>query len=107
MMFFNMTYCPPNVRFDQIWYNHGLSKCFMDTVSTIVITLYMFIFGTAQLLMYRRYGTEVNLSTLPKSNLYNLQRFLHIFIVLQCILRIVLQGTILDNNQIYGYMVIL
>ncbi|XP_014205257.1 ATP-binding cassette sub-family B member 6, mitochondrial [Copidosoma floridanum] len=106
MTHFNMSYCPPNATFGEIWYNHGLSKCFMDTVSSSVVALYLFIFGTAQLLMYKRYGSDVDANSLPRSKLYTLQKFLHIFIVLLSIVKIVLQDTVLGDQQIYGYMVV-
>ncbi|TGZ51703.1 Uncharacterized protein DBV15_03914 [Temnothorax longispinosus] len=70
-----MRYCPPNITFDDIWIDHGVSKCFMDTVSTSIISLYLIIFGSAQLWIYRKYGTETEESILPRSKLYNLQKF--------------------------------
>lgn len=85
--------------------NHGVSKCFMDTVSTAVISLYLIIFGSIQLWMYRKYGTDANESTLPKSKLYNLQKFILYFVPFLSILRIILQATILDDGMVYGYMV--
>lgn len=105
MEFSNMTYCPPNITLNQIWINHGMSKCFMDTVSSSVISLYLLIFGSVQLLMYRRYGTEIDFHTLPKSKLYILQKFFLLFIPFLSLLRIILQATVLDNKNIYGYMV--
>lgn len=101
----NMTFCPPNITFIQIWVNHGMSKCFMDTVSSSAIALYLLIFGTIQLLMYRRYGTEVDFHILPKSKLYTLQKFFLLFIPFLSFLRIILQATVLDDKNIYGYMV--
>lgn len=100
-----MTFCPPNVTFINIWVNHGMSKCFMDTVSTAVISLYIFILGSAQLWMYRRYGTDSDIHTLPKSKLYHLQKFLLFFMPVLSLIRIVLQATVLDDKQVYGYMV--
>ncbi|KAJ8682804.1 hypothetical protein QAD02_018596 [Eretmocerus hayati] len=106
MEFQNMTYCPPNVTFNQIWVNHGMSKCFMDTVGTSIIALYLFIFGSIQLLMYRRYGTENEFHSSPNSRLYKLQQFLLYFLPFLSLLRISLQATVLDDKQIYGYMIL-
>ena len=101
-----MTYCPPNITFTEIWVNHGMSKCFMDTVSTAVISLYLLIFGTVQLWMYRQYGTETNAGLLPKSKLYIVQKFFLYFIPVLNIVRIILQGTVLDDEKVYGYMIL-
>lgn len=100
------TYCPPNITFTDIWVKHGMSKCFMDTVSTSIISLYLLIFGTIQLWMYRKYGTETNASLLPKSKLYIVQKFFLYFVPILSILRLILQGTILDEKKIYGYMIL-
>ncbi|XP_076680576.1 ABC transporter ATP-binding protein/permease Hmt-1 [Andrena cerasifolii] len=101
-----MSYCPPNITFNEIWVNHGMSKCFMDTVSTALISLYLLIFGTVQLWMYREYGTETNSALLPKSKLYVAQKFFLYFIPVLSIVRIILQGTVLGDEKVYGYMIL-
>ncbi|XP_032669013.1 ATP-binding cassette sub-family B member 6, mitochondrial [Odontomachus brunneus] len=101
-----MRYCPPNITFNEIWVEHGMSKCFMDTISATVISLYLIIFGSIQLWMYRKYGTEIDASTLPKSKLYNLQKFILYFVPFLSVLRIILQATILDDGMVYGYMIL-
>ncbi|XP_029043529.1 ATP-binding cassette sub-family B member 6 [Osmia bicornis bicornis] len=100
------SYCPPNITFTDIWVQHGMSKCFMDTVSTSIISLYLLIFGTIQLGMYRKYGTEINAGLLSKSKLYIGQKFFLYFVPILSIIRIILQGTILDDKKIYGYMIL-
>ncbi|KZC11789.1 ATP-binding cassette sub-family B member 6, mitochondrial [Dufourea novaeangliae] len=101
-----MTYCPPNITFNGIWVEHGISKCFMDTITTTVISLYLLTFGTLQLWMYNKYGTEVSALLLPKNKLYTLQKFLLYFVPILSVVRIVLQGTILDDKRVYGYMIL-
>ena len=100
-----MSFCPPNITFNKIWVNHGMSKCFMDTVSTSIIALYLLIFGSTQLWMYRRYGTEIDFRSLPRSGLYKFQKFVLFFIPFLSLLRIILQATVLDDKHVYGYMV--
>lgn len=100
-----MKYCPSNITFTDIWINHGMSKCFMDTICTSIISLYLIIFGSIQLWMYRKYGTDADENALPKSKLYNLQKIVLYFVPFLSILRIILQATILDDGIVYGYMV--
>ncbi|XP_018350877.1 PREDICTED: ATP-binding cassette sub-family B member 6, mitochondrial [Trachymyrmex septentrionalis] len=105
----NMTiirYCPPNITFGDIWIDHGVSKCFMHTISTSVIFLYLIIFGTIQLWIYRKYGTETDANTLPRSKLYNLQKFVLYLVPILSIIRIILQATVLDDGKVYGYMIL-
>ncbi|XP_031848524.1 ABC transporter ATP-binding protein/permease Hmt-1 [Nomia melanderi] len=101
-----LTYCPPNITFTEIWVEHGMSKCFMDTVSISIISLYLLIFGTIQLWMYQKYGTETPASLLPKNKLYILQKVLLYFIPILSVVRILFQGTLLDDKRVYGYMIL-
>ncbi|XP_033222968.1 ATP-binding cassette sub-family B member 6, mitochondrial [Belonocnema kinseyi] len=103
---FCKTFCPPNITFNEIWVNHGMSKCFMDTVSTTILSMYIIIFGSFQLWMYRQYGTNINPNVLPKSKLYNLQKFCLYFVPILSVARIVLQATLLDDRTVYGYMLL-
>ncbi|XP_012278469.1 ATP-binding cassette sub-family B member 6, mitochondrial [Orussus abietinus] len=103
---YSMTYCPPNVTFGEIWVNHGMSECFMDTVSTLIVSFYLLIFGTIQLWMYRKYGTDTNENMLPKSKLYTMQKLLLYFVPLLAAVRLGLHGLVLDNKTIYGYMIL-
>lgn len=99
-----MEYCPPNVSLSDVWLNHGISHCFMDTVSTSVIAGFLFIFGSIQLLMYRKYATPID-ETITKSKLYNLQIFLHTFVPALALLRFILQASVYNDANTYGYMV--
>lgn len=100
-----MSYCPPNITFFEIWVNHGVSKCFMDTVSTAILSFYLIVFGSIQLWMYRKYGTETP-ALLPKSRLYNVQKFFLYFVPVLSVLRLILQATVLDDKKLYGYMIL-
>ncbi|XP_074036436.1 ABC transporter ATP-binding protein/permease Hmt-1 isoform X1 [Leptinotarsa decemlineata] len=102
----NISYCPPNISIWDVWVNHGTSQCFMDTITSSVIAGFIFVAGTIQLWMYRKYGTEVSPYHLSKSKLYYLQIFLTIFLPVLEILRFGLQGTIYEDKNIYGYMIL-
>lgn len=101
----NTTFCPPNITLSEIWVNHGTSKCFMDTVGTSFISLYLLIFGTIQLWIYKKYSTENDPNSIPKSKLYNTQKFVLYFLPVLSIVRLILQATVFDDKTIYGYMV--
>lgn len=100
-----LSYCPPNITIWEVWVNNGTSQCFMDTVTSSVIAGFILIAGTIQLCMYRKYGTEVSPNHLSKSKLYYFQIFLTLFLPMLEIVRFSLQGTILNDKTIYGYMV--
>lgn len=99
-----MEFCPPNVTFTDIWVNHGISHCFMDTVSSSVIAGFLLIFGSIQLIMYKKYATQID-EHIEKSKLYNFQIFLLCFVPLLAIVRFMLQATVYNESTIFGYMV--
>lgn len=70
-----MEFCPPNITIGQVWLEQGWSPCFLDTVSISVIAAFLLVFGTAQLCMYRRYGTR-NDAVAPSRH-YGAQLLLH------------------------------
>lgn len=102
----HIEYCPDNITLSDIWINHGLSHCFADTVSSTVIAGFMLIFGTFQLLMYRKYATPVDDPTqISVSKLYYFQIFLLLFVPILSIVRFILESFVFDDAHIYGYTV--
>ncbi|XP_076031730.1 ATP-binding cassette sub-family B member 6-like isoform X1 [Oratosquilla oratoria] len=101
-----MLYCPPNVTFSEIWVNHGISHCFLDTVTTAVYAGFLLLAGMAQWLMYHRYATVTDQYLRPKSMFFGLQVFLTIMMMVIAVVRLILQGTVLDKHVLYGYMIV-
>ncbi|CAL1290607.1 unnamed protein product [Larinioides sclopetarius] len=100
-----MLYCPANVSFLTPWVNHGLSHCFADTVSSIFIFLFIYIFGGVQSYMYSKYSSDLDPRIFPKSKLYKLQLGCHIFLPVLILVRFILECTVLYERVIYGYMI--
>lgn len=102
-----MEFCPPNSTLTFNWINHGLSECFMDTVTQSVISGFILLFGIIQLYFYRKYATQIiELDNLPRSRLFQLQIFFTVFIPILSIVRFILQSGYYDNGKVYGYMVL-
>lgn len=102
-----LQYCPTNVSmFGPIWSNHGISQCFLDTVSAGVIGGFLLLFGTIQLLMYRRYGTEIDPLQIGRSRMYNFQVFLLGLLPVLGVVRFVLEGFVFEGAQVYGFMIV-
>jgi hypothetical protein len=100
-----MRYCPENITITDVWVNHGVSECFMDTFSYSSVSVYLFIFGSLQIWMYQRYGSRVSDLSLPKSSLYMLQLTLTFLLSVIALVRFGLQVFLYNNGVIYGYMV--
>lgn len=102
----NISYCPQNVSIHDIWVDHGLSHCFYDTVSSSALAGFIVIFGTIQLIMYRKYATPIeDFSQISTSKLYYLQLFLLSFIPSLSILRFILESFVFSDAHLYGYTV--
>lgn len=67
-------FCPPNeTLLPHFLSDKGVSPCFTETVISSASVLYMLLFGSMQLLLYKRYATPVQHYALPFSQLYGLQ----------------------------------
>ncbi|XP_034664606.1 ATP-binding cassette sub-family B member 6, mitochondrial [Drosophila subobscura] len=101
-----MLYCPPNVTLSEVWTNHGISHCFMDTVGPSVYGGFILLFGCIQLLMYRKYATRITDPTqISKSRLYALQLFLLLLLPVLAVMRFFLNARIYTDSAVYGYMI--
>lgn len=99
-----MKFCPPNVTFSEIWVNHGVSQCFMETVYAGLLVGFLFIFGTIQLFYYRKYSTPVMVS-FPASKLFRVQIAITVLLAVVTISRFIVEAIIINHGIIYGYMV--
>ena len=100
-----MEYCPKDTPINIVWINHGISECFMNTVSSAVIGGFLLIFGTLQLFMYHKYAIEIERTQIGKSKLYVFQLLLLIVVPILAVIRFILEGFIFDGHVLYGYMV--
>lgn len=89
-----------------VWFNHGISQCFLDTISTVTIGGFLLLFGTIQLIMYHRYGMEINAAQIRRSKMYNFQLFLLGLLPLLTVVRFVLEGFVFEGAQVYGFMIV-
>ncbi|KAH8307650.1 hypothetical protein KR044_007307, partial [Drosophila immigrans] len=101
-----MLYCPPNVTLSQIWTKHGISHCFMETVGPAICGGFLLVFGSIQLLMYRKYATPMDPTQISKSRLYAVQLFLLLFVPVLALLRFFLNARIYQDSAVYGYMIL-
>lgn len=98
-------FCPPNISISDVWVNHGVSHCFMDTVSSSVISSFILLFGTVQLIIYKKYSTRIDRRRVRPSFLYKFQIFLILLLTVLTALRFELRWKYYDGAEIYGFMV--
>uniref|UniRef100_A0A0A9YUP4 ATP-binding cassette sub-family B member 6 n=1 Tax=Lygus hesperus TaxID=30085 RepID=A0A0A9YUP4_LYGHE len=101
-----MLYCNPNETFSGIWYNHGISNCFMDTITATGLFGYLLIFGSFQLWMYRKYGSPVASHSLSTPWLFVVQILLTLSLSALAVFNFLFTTVVLNGGVIYGYMVV-
>lgn len=101
----NLSYCPSNISVNDVWVNHGISHCFLDTVSSSVLAGFILLFGTIQLIVYRKHAISVETSQILPSKLYKLQLFLLSYVPLLAIVRFILESFVFPDAHLYGYAV--
>lgn len=97
--------CPPNITIHNIWINHGVSQCFLETLSSAIMAGFILFFGTIQLIIYKRHATRVESSRLRSSMLYKIQHLLLLTLAIATIARLYVEFKYFGGIQIYGYMV--
>ena len=58
-----MLYCGDQLNFTDIWIDEGINQCILDTITSGILFLLMFICGCLQCSMYRKYSTQVDTNT--------------------------------------------
>ena len=74
-----MRFCPPNITLSDIWINHGVSTCFLETVTSSIVASFILIFGIVELVFYRKYGTRID--NLTRNKMYMFQVVSHIMLI--------------------------
>ena len=58
-----MLYCGDQLNFTDIWIDEGINQCILDTITSGILFLLMFICGCLQCSMFRKYSTQVDTNT--------------------------------------------
>ncbi|XP_022108249.1 ATP-binding cassette sub-family B member 6, mitochondrial-like [Acanthaster planci] len=103
----NTQYCPGNTSLVPVWVDHGLSRCFLDTVVSSVLLFILLVPGGIQILLFLRRAVLVEQRFLVRPLWFRLQVALSVVMVLQYGTRLAVLG-ILGNEDhrvdLYGYM---
>lgn len=78
----------------------------MDTVTSVILSVYLLIFGSWHLWMYQKYGTPQSDNNLPKSRLYYVQLFFTYLVSVLAIIRFIVQIKYVYNDHVYWYMIL-
>ncbi|KAK3108532.1 hypothetical protein FSP39_010045 [Pinctada imbricata] len=97
-----MKYCG-NHNISEIWVGEGLNPCFINTVTSGILFIYMFICGCIQCSFYRKYGTGLDSKQLPGSFGFTIQILLTFILAVEAVINAILYDTSINEQVVYGY----
>lgn len=102
-----ISYCDHQSNFSALWINNGISHCFLTTLTSSVLGGIALLFGGIEIYFYRRYATRLEFSQWHSAHLkrlYVLQLALIFLVAAEPIVRLILNGTLIGDKRIYGYV---
>ena len=90
-----MKYCG-EVNFTDIWLDKGLNPCFIDTVTSTILFVFMLVFGCLQCSMFRKYSTPIDTNSRKGTLGFTFQVWASLAMVFACF-----------KNVLYWYFVLL
>ena len=99
-----MQYCPQNISIQDIWKENGVPLCFLETITSSILGLFILIFGTIQIIRYKKNGIKItNLSTSNK--LVCFQVLVHVALILLAGLGILIPKVIF-KQKVFGFEIL-
>ena len=99
-------YCPPNVTLKQPWVKHGLTRCFLDTISTSIVSGFLILFGFIAILVYKKYGIPIQQPrSCRRSYLFKIQIVVSLVLALLPLLEFFVQSR-LNGDPLYGSLIL-
>nr|XP_054767869.1 ATP-binding cassette sub-family B member 6-like [Lytechinus pictus] len=88
------SFCPGNSSLVPIWVDHGLSRCFMETLVSSIMFFVVVVLGGIQVLVFWKRAMDVEERFRTNPFWFRLQFFLTITMITQYILRIVMYAVL-------------
>ena len=97
-----MKYCSNGTDFTQIWYDDGINHCFLNTVTSGLLFLFILVWVSIQGRVFRKYSTHVK-KKYVKTNCWTvLQIFLTLMLMIESASHIVTQDLTKGNSEVRG-----
>nr|AHK05635.1 ATP-binding cassette transporter sub-family B member 6 [Tigriopus japonicus] len=100
-----MYYCGPNDSLSNAWVNHGFGLCFLHTLGSSIIGLWILTFGCIQLGFYKKYATRLSAAVLPQNKKFKIQVFSHYALTSLAILSVIVRHAV-SHDQLNGYEIL-
>ncbi|CAK9300812.1 unnamed protein product [Gordionus sp. m RMFG-2023] len=93
-----MQFCPRINSRDFFKWEHGFNPCFIETLSSTSIFIFIFIFGLIQIRIYKKYSIELEYWQRANTFGFHFQVTLICFISSLSLIRVILQNTVKMQN---------
>eukprot|EP00095_Tigriopus_kingsejongensis_P008735 maker-scaffold683_size112676-snap-gene-0.16 protein:Tk08735 transcript:maker-scaffold683_size112676-snap-gene-0.16-mRNA-1 annotation:"atp-binding cassette sub-family b member mitochondrial isoform x1" len=100
-----MQYCGVNDSLSLPWINHGFGICFLHTLGSSIIGLWILICGTMQLFFYRKYATRLSEAVLPHNKTFKVQIFCHFTLTSLAALSLIVRHGV-HSYHVLGYEIL-
>lgn len=101
-----MQFCTSNTPWTDVWLDHGINRCFFESLSSGFLCSFIFCCGIIQHFMYSRYSTRVDPKLIPSSHAFRLQISLTLLMIIEAVTHMILQNIDLYDKVLYGYHVL-
>ncbi|XP_052096189.1 ATP-binding cassette sub-family B member 6-like [Mytilus californianus] len=101
-----MKYCGDQLNITDIWIDEGINQCFLDTVTSGLLFVFMLIFGCLQCSMFRKYSTPIDTNTKKGTLGFTFQVLFSLILATEPVIHAVLQDTAIFPQKVYGYQIL-
>ena len=97
-----MKFCPNGTDFTKIWYDDGINQCFLNTITSGLLFVFMLICGCIQCTVFRRYATNIQKKYIKSTLGTVLQTFLTVMLMIEALSHVVTQDMMKGNSNVSG-----
>ncbi|KAL4222048.1 ATP-binding cassette sub- B member 6 [Mactra antiquata] len=97
-----MLYCSNGTEFTNIWLDEGINHCFLNTITSSVLFLLIFIFGSVQNHMYNKYSTKIEAQYVRTNFGSVLQVILTVLLITESVSHIVMKDLMKEKGGVVG-----
>ncbi|OWF39062.1 ATP-binding cassette sub-family B member 6, mitochondrial-like [Mizuhopecten yessoensis] len=102
-----MQFCHNTTDFTIVWSDKGINSCFLDTIASSVIFVFLLIFGCIQCSIFRKYSIPVDKKIFTEGSCgFSLQIILTLILALEAVVHVILQDIMIQPEYVVGYQLL-
>lgn len=97
-----MQFCSNSTEFTEVWIDEGINECFLDTITSSILFMFIFVFGCIQCSMYRKYATDIDKKYVNTNFGSVLQVMLTLVLILESLSHVITKDLLKENGGVAG-----